>query len=81
MADKGSTADIELEIEQARAALAISLDQLADKASPKRIVATTKANLIDRAKSPQGKKVIGGTVAGVVALLVVSRIRRRRHSS
>lgn len=80
MADKQSTADIEREIEQARAALATSLDQLADKASPKRIIATTKSNLIERARSPQGKKIIGGTVAGVVVLLVVSRIRRSRHS-
>jgi hypothetical protein len=74
-----SPADIEQEIEQARLALAASLDQLAERTSPKRVLATTKDNLIARAKSPQGQKVIGATVIGVVALLALSRWRRARH--
>ncbi len=79
MANKQGTADIEREIEQARAELATSLDQLIERTSPKRIAQTTKNNLIARARSPEGKKVIAVTVVGVVALLVVAGLRTRNQ--
>jgi Protein of unknown function (DUF3618) len=79
VANKQGTADIEREIEQARAELATSLDQLIERTSPKRIAQTTKKNLIARARSPEGKKVIAVTVVGVVALLVVARLRTRNR--
>jgi hypothetical protein len=79
VANKQGTADIEREIEQARAELATSLDQLIERTSPKRIAQTTKNNLIARARTPEGKKVIAVTVVGVVALLVVAGLRTRNR--
>ena len=79
MANKQSTADIEREIEQARTELATSLDQLVERTSPKRIAQTTKNNLIARARSPEGQKVIAVTVATVVALVVLARLRSRNQ--
>ena len=79
MANKQSTADIEREIEQARTELATSLDQLVERTSPKRIAQTTRNNLIARARSPEGQKVIAVTVATVVALVVLARLRSRNR--
>jgi Protein of unknown function (DUF3618) len=76
-ADK--TADeIQHAIEQARTSLAVAVDQLAERTSPKRIVNETKQSLIARAKSPAGLAIIGGTAAVVVGLLVIRIIRGRR---
>ncbi len=77
MAAERSPADIQREIEQARIALASSLDQLAERTSPKRLAASTKDNLIAKATSPQGRKVIALSAAGVVALIALSRWRAR----
>jgi hypothetical protein len=70
--------DIQRDIEQARASLASTVDQLAERTSPKRIVRQTKQRLVEKAQTPAGKAVIGGAAA-VVALLVVRRIRGRRR--
>ena len=67
--------DIEHDIEQARASLAVAVDQLAERTSPKRIVNQTKQSLAAKARTPAGMAVLGGT-AVVVALLVVRRMRR-----
>jgi hypothetical protein len=69
--------DIEHDIEQARASLAVAVDQLAERTSPKRIVNQAKQNLAAKAKTPAGMAVLGG--AGLlVAFLVARRIRRGR---
>lgn len=71
------TADeIQRDIEQARASLATAVDQLTYRTNPKRLLDRTKAAVIERAKTTQGKAVLGG--AGVlVALLVVRKIAKR----
>jgi Protein of unknown function (DUF3618) len=79
VANKQGTADIEREIEQARAELATSLDQLVERTSPKRIAQTTRNNLIAWARTPQGVRVIAGTVGSVVALMVIARLRTRNR--
>jgi hypothetical protein len=71
--------DIQRDIEQARTSLAVAVDQLAERTSPKRIANQTKQNLTEKAQSPAGKAVIGGAAA-LVALLVVRRVRRRRSA-
>jgi len=71
--------DIQRDIEQARASLAVAVDQLAERTSPKRIANQTKQNLTEKAQSPVGKAVIGGAGA-LVVLLVIRRIRRGRRS-
>jgi hypothetical protein len=68
--------DIEHDIEEARASLALAVDQLAERASPKRIARQTRQSVVDRAQTPAGMAVLGGA-AVVVALLVVRRVRRR----
>jgi hypothetical protein len=71
--------DIQHDIEQARASLAVAVDELAERASPKRIVHDAKQNLLAKAQTPAGKAVLGGA-AVLAALLVVRRVRRRRQS-
>jgi hypothetical protein len=74
------TADeIQRDIEQARASLAVAVDQLAERTSPKRIANETKQNLAAKARTPVGRAVIGGAGA-LVVLLVVHRARRRRSA-
>lgn len=79
MAANRTADEIQREIEQARASLAVAVDQLAERTSPKRIADQTKRNLTAKAQSPAGKAVLGGAGA-LVVLLVIRRIRRR-HSS
>lgn len=69
---------IQREIENARVKLAGAVDQLAYRASPKRVVENTKQTLRERAQSPQGRVVIGAA-GGVVVLLIVRRIRKGRR--
>jgi Protein of unknown function (DUF3618) len=77
-----SAEDIQREIEQARASLATTVDELAVRTSPKRILNDTKQTLLAQAQSPRGKAVIGGAAA-LVAILIVARVRsvRRRRSA
>jgi len=58
--------------------LAGAVDQLAYQTSPKRMVENVKQTLKERAQSPQGRVVIGVT-GGLVVVLIIRRIRRRRR--
>ena len=78
MADDRTPEQIQRDIEQARVTLADSLDQLAERTSPKRLAAHTKDSLLDRARSPQGMAVVGGSIAAVVGLIVLARVRASR---
>jgi predicted metalloprotease with PDZ domain len=80
VANGRTPAEIQAEIEQARGQLASSLDQLAERTSPKRLAEQTKQSLLAKATSPQGKKAIGATVAAVTALIIISRRRKRSAS-
>jgi hypothetical protein len=71
-------AQIQAEIEGARVALASSLDQLAERTSPKRLANQAKDAAVEKATSDQGKKIIAGSVVAVVALVVLARVRRAR---
>jgi hypothetical protein len=70
-------AAIQSEIEQTRTELAGTLDQLAEKTSPKRLAEQGKNRVVALATSPKGMAVIGGITA-LTALLVVRKVRRRR---
>jgi Protein of unknown function (DUF3618) len=76
VAENRTADDIQRDIEQARASLAVSVDQLAERTSPKRIANQTKQTLIAKAKTPAGRAIIGGAVA-LVVLLVIRSIRHR----
>lgn len=76
LAGERSADDIQRDIEKSRAALASAVDQLAYRGNPKRIVEQGKQSLKAKAQSPQGKAVIG-VAGGLVALLIIRRIRKR----
>ena len=61
---------VQHEIESARDALAVAVDQLATRTNPKRLADEAKQSLIEKAQTPAGMAVLGG-VGAVVALLVV----------
>jgi Protein of unknown function (DUF3618) len=67
--------DIQRDIEQARAGLAESVDQLAHRTSPKRLADNAKQSLRDRANTTQGRIVLGVT-GGLALLLIVRRVRK-----
>jgi hypothetical protein len=71
---------IQRDIEQARVTLANSIDQIAYRTNPKRVVENTKASLIEKAKTPQGKAIIGGAGA-VVVVLIIRRVRKHGDDS
>ena len=78
-ADTRAPDTIETEIEATRQRLAVTIDQLVYRASPKTIarreIATIKSYFVDPAGSPRTDnivKVVGGVV-GAVALVVVLR--------
>jgi Protein of unknown function (DUF3618) len=71
-----SADDIQREIEQARAGLAESVDQLAYRTNPHRLAENAKHTLREKANSTPGRIVIGVT-GGLVVLLIVKRIRKR----
>jgi hypothetical protein len=76
VAGERSADEIQRDIEQARASLAVAVDQLAFRTNPKRLADGAKQSLISRAKTPQGKAVIGA--AGLlVAIVIVRRFRKR----
>ncbi|MCZ4080406.1 DUF3618 domain-containing protein [Rhodococcus sp. H36-A4] len=64
---------IEREIEAARNQLASTLDELSVRASPKRIVESTKQTVIAKLNEPPVKYTLIG-VGAVVAVLVVRKI-------
>jgi hypothetical protein len=68
--------DIQSDIERARDSLADAVDQIAYRTNPKRVTENAKAALIARARTPQGKAVIGG-VGALLAIMVVRRIAKR----
>jgi hypothetical protein len=73
------TADeIQQDIEQARSALAVAVDQLAERTSPKRLADQGKHRLLEEARSPRGKAVIGAA-GGLTLLYVIVKMRRRKH--
>ncbi|GLZ41052.1 DUF3618 domain-containing protein [Actinokineospora sp. NBRC 105648] len=66
---------IQREIEQARDALAATLDQLGTKASPKRLVDNAKTSARSKLDDPRVKYALIG-VGVLVGLLVVRRLFR-----
>jgi Protein of unknown function (DUF3618) len=71
--------DVQREIEEARASLAATVDQIAYRTNPKRIATDTKQRLVERAQTPQGKAVLIAAVAFATALLIARRVGARRH--
>ena len=71
-------AEIRIELDQARDRLATTVDQLADRLAPQRLMDETKAKVMAKVNSPVGMAVIGG--AGLLlTVLVIRNLRRGRH--
>jgi hypothetical protein len=69
---------IRAEIEQARDQLAVSVDQLAHRLGPARLVNEAKASIRQKLSSPVGIAVVGGG-AVLITLLVVRNLRHSRR--
>jgi hypothetical protein len=61
---------IQREIEQARNALASTLDQLSTQANPKKLVADAKAGAVSKLNDPKVKYPLIGLAALIVLLLL-----------
>jgi hypothetical protein len=78
-AENQSLESIETDIEAARERLAVTIDQLAYRASPKTIVrreiASVRAHYVDAAGNPRTDNILktAGAVVGFVAAIVVIR--------
>ena len=62
MAANRTADDIQRDIEQARAELAVAVDQLAERASPKRLMAETKQKMLAKARSPASRSAASATL-------------------
>lgn len=69
---------IQREIEQARDALAETLDVLSERVSPRRVAARGRQAALDRLRTPQGTTALA-VAAGLTVLLVTRRVRRARR--
>jgi Protein of unknown function (DUF3618) len=72
--DQRSAEEIQRDIQQARASLAVAVDQIAYRTSPKRVANNAKTALMAKARTSQGQAVLAG-VGLLVLILVVRRIR------
>lgn len=80
MATQRDASEIRAEIEQARDQLAVTVDQLANRLAPKRLVDDLKTSLMQKAGTPQGKAVLGG--AGLLlSVLMIRNLRRSRRAA
>jgi hypothetical protein len=78
VAGERSADEIQRDIENARASLAVAIDQLVLRTNPKRLADNVKQALKEKAQSPQGKAVLGGTGA-LFGILIVRRIVKHRR--
>jgi Protein of unknown function (DUF3618) len=67
---------IQREIESSRTQLAATLDELADRVSPKRLAGEAKNSATAFLQTPVGMALVGG-VALLIALGVARRVRNR----
>jgi proteasome assembly chaperone (PAC2) family protein len=70
---------IQREIEASRAQLASTLDQLAERTSPKRLAEQAKESAVVFFRSPPGMAVLGA-VGLLVALRIARGVRNRRNA-
>jgi Protein of unknown function (DUF3618) len=71
--------DVQREIEEARASLAATVDQIAYRTNPKRIATDARHRLIERAQTPQAKAVLAAAAALATALFIARFVAARRH--
>jgi hypothetical protein len=79
VATQRDASTIRAEIEQARDQLAVTVDQLADRLAPQRLVDDVKTTLKQKAMTPQGKAVLGGGGL-LLSLLMIRNLRRSRRN-
>lgn len=72
------TESIEREIERAREQLATTLDQLGERADPRKLADQAQASLVATATKPAVLAAAAGVVV-IVALVVKSRVSRARR--
>ncbi|WJY98182.1 DUF3618 domain-containing protein [Corynebacterium fournieri] len=73
--------DIERDLERTRGQLASTLDELADRTSPKTLAGNAKSEAANWLKDETVQKVIGGIVVGVAALIGIKAYNGRKRKS
>jgi hypothetical protein len=69
---------IRAEIEQARDHLAVTVDEIADRVAPSRLVDDVKQAVLKQLRSPAGMAVVSGTVL-LFTWIVVRNLRHSRR--
>jgi hypothetical protein len=75
VAGERSADEIQRDIERSRAALARTVDQLAERTNPKRIANDGKQAVLAKLNSTEGRIAIG-VVGGLLVVLIVRRVRK-----
>ena len=73
--------DIERDLERTRNQLASTLDELADRTSPKTLADSAKSEAANWLQDETVQKVIGGVVAGIAALISIKAYNGRKRKS
>jgi len=75
VAGERSADDIQRDIERSRAALAETVDQIAERSNPKRIANNTKQSIVAKLQTTEARIAIAA-VGGVIVVLIVRRVRK-----
>jgi hypothetical protein len=67
--------EIQRDIERSRAALAKTVDQIAERTNPKRIASNGKQAVLAKLQSTEGKIAIG-VVGSLLVVVIVRRVRK-----
>ena len=73
--------DIERDLERTRNQLASTLDELADRTSPKTLAGSAKSEAANWLQDETVQKVIGGVVAGIAVLISIKAYNGRKRKS
>ena len=72
--------DIQRDLDQSRRRLATTLDELAERTKPQRLVDDAKRSVTEKLQDPQVQKVIAGVAAGVVVLVAIGIASSRKKN-
>ncbi|MDN8606192.1 DUF3618 domain-containing protein [Corynebacterium ureicelerivorans] len=73
--------DIERDLERTRGQLANTLDELADRTNPKTLAGNAKSEAAGWLQDSTVQKVLGGIVAGIVALIGIKAYNGHKRKS
>ncbi|AZA14163.1 DUF3618 domain-containing protein [Corynebacterium choanae] len=75
-----SISDIERDIARTRRLLAGTLDELAERSKPQRLVEDAKQEATSKLQDPQVQKVLAGIAGAVAVVVLIGSYRARRRN-